>query len=68
MQALLMTPGWGSPGWDTDPELSAAGVVIAPVKLPLTSLLRLDPRFRLVYEDDVAVVFVAKQLKKASAP
>ena len=48
----------GVPGWDDDPDLSKAGVVIAKKDQALVSLLRLDPRFRLVYEDHIAVVFV----------
>ena len=47
----------GKPGWATDPELSAAGIIIADVNMPLCSLLRLDQRFELVYEDAVAAVF-----------
>lgn len=47
----------GLAGWDKDPELLAAGVVIAPRDCGLTSLLRLDPRFVLAYEDEVACVF-----------
>src|SRR5262249_43451260 len=50
----------GLPGWDRDPELSRARVVIAPVRQPLTELLRRDDRFRIAHEDDVAVVFVAR--------
>lgn len=50
----------GQPEWASDPELSAAGVVVAQRSLALTQLLRLDPRFQLVYEDQVAVVFIAK--------
>src|SRR5262249_18065075 len=48
-------------GWSTDPELAQARLVILPVGSALTSLLRRDRRFRLVYEDAVAVVFVANQ-------
>jgi hypothetical protein len=51
----------GEVGWDSDPDLVAAGVVIAPKKLetPLTDRLReATDRWRIVYEDDVAVVFV----------
>ena len=48
----------GFPDWDSDPELAAAGVVIAEVNMPLTQLLRLDHHFRKVYEDSVSVVFV----------
>jgi hypothetical protein len=50
----------GQPDWAFDPELAAAHIVIAQKNLPLTQLLRLDPRFEQVYEDQVAVVFVAR--------
>ena len=46
------------PTWQEDPELKQAGVVIGPVKAPLTQILRMDPRFRLAFEDKVAAVFV----------
>lgn len=48
----------GLPGWKDDPELRAAGVVVAHPRLALTELLRLDARFGVAYEDDVAVVFL----------
>src|SRR5262249_13843320 len=48
----------GAKGWQDDPELCAAGVVIADASGPLASLLRLDPRFRVLHEDEVAIVFV----------
>lgn len=48
----------GANGWATDPELLAARLVIASVHVPLTALLQADSRFRAVYEDSVAVVFV----------
>jgi hypothetical protein len=50
----------GEPEWASDPELAAAQTIIAQKNLPLTQLLRLDPRFEQVYEDQVAVVFIAK--------
>jgi hypothetical protein len=50
----------GLPGWDTDPELAGAGVVIAPVNTPLAELLRFNARFEQVHKDAVAVVFVAR--------
>jgi hypothetical protein len=50
----------GAAGWQDDPDLCAAGVVIAPADTPLASLLATDPRFRLVYEDPLARVFVKK--------
>lgn len=47
------------PDWASDPELKSAGLVIGPVKAPLTQMLRMDSHYRLVYEDKVAAVFVA---------
>jgi hypothetical protein len=49
----------GYPGWDLDPELANACLVIAELGRPLTSHLRHDARFKLVYEDDTAAVFVS---------
>ncbi len=50
------------PSWSSDPELAKAGVVIGPVKAPLVQVLRMDSKFRLVYEDKVAAVFVGTPL------
>jgi hypothetical protein len=50
----------GESNWASDSELAAAHIVIAQKNLPLTQLLRLDSRFELVYEDQVAVVFIAR--------
>ena len=50
----------GEEGWQSDPELAAARLIILPRKLTLTSLLRRDARFRVEYEDAVAVVFVRR--------
>jgi hypothetical protein len=47
------------PDWRTDPQLISARLVIAPVGAPLTQLLRADASFDLVFEDQVAAVFVA---------
>ena len=49
------------PDWASDAQLMKAGVVIGPVKAPLTQVLRMDSRFQLVYEDKVAAVFVARR-------
>jgi len=49
----------GSKGWESDPDLMRAKVVIAQKDRRLTSLLRVNPNYRIVYEDNVAVVFVA---------
>jgi hypothetical protein len=48
----------GRKGWDTDPDLLNARLVVAEVWRPLVSLLRSDSRFKLVYEDATAAVFV----------
>ena len=53
----------GAKGWDSDPELDAEQLVIAPSQIALASLLRLDTRYDLVYEDKIAAVFVAKTAK-----
>jgi hypothetical protein len=50
----------GKRGWTSDPELTAARLILAGVDWPLASLLRLDSRFTLVYEDAIAVVFTAQ--------
>ena len=55
------------PSWRTDKELMAAGLVIGPVKAPLVQVLRLDPRFQLAYEDEVAAVFLPGR-QRSSAP
>jgi hypothetical protein len=49
----------GLRGWESDPELMKARLVIGGVSHALTNLLRTDSRFKLVYEDGIAVVFVA---------
>jgi hypothetical protein len=49
------------PDWASDAQLTQAGLVIGPVKAPLTQALRMDPRFQLAYEDQVAAVFVARR-------
>jgi hypothetical protein len=51
----------GASDWQGDPDLAAAGVVVADAQTPLASLLRSDDRFRLVYEDRIARVFVSKR-------
>lgn len=48
------------PDWATDPQLASAGMVIGPVKAPLTQVLRLDPHWKLAYEDKLAAVFVRR--------
>jgi hypothetical protein len=51
----------GQPDWASDPQLQSAGLVLGPAKAPLTQLLRVDPHFKLVYEDKLSAVFVARK-------
>lgn len=41
----------------TDPYLAEAGVVLLPTKYPIASTLLLDRRFRVIYRDNLAVIF-----------
>ena len=47
----------GNSHWTEDSELNKAGVVIARKDKALAALLRLDPRFKVAYQDEIAVVF-----------
>lgn len=47
----------GGPHWNNDPDLNQAALVIASRHHALTSILQLDPRFRLTYQDDTSSVF-----------
>ena len=51
----------GEEGWQSDAELAAARLLILPRKAALALLERSDPRFRVVYEDGTAVIFVRRQ-------
>jgi hypothetical protein len=48
----------GAADWANDPALENARLIIANNNYALTSLLREDLRFRIVYEDATAVVFI----------
>ena len=51
----------GREGWESDPDLLDAGIVIGQRKSALVSLLRQDARFELVYQDALAAVFVPRR-------
>ena len=51
----------GKPGWDADPDLARANLVITPRDAAIASLLRFDPRFLVAYEDAQAVVFARQR-------
>ena len=50
----------GLPGWENDPDLAQANLIIWPTKSPLPGLLRCDPRFKQVFSDPQATVFVRR--------
>jgi hypothetical protein len=59
----------GRPGWESDPELSQAGIVLLPPNSPLAELLRRDPRFEhvpVVYSP--VRLFVARKKSPAKGP
>jgi hypothetical protein len=43
--------------YTSDPYLNESGLVLMPAKCPLANLLTVDSRFRLVYQDALAVVY-----------
>jgi hypothetical protein len=57
----------GSPGWETDPDLVAARLIIGQVSFPLVAKLKRDPDLELVYEDSVAAVFIRHNPELKSA-
>ncbi len=48
----------GVPGWRDFPPLQEANTVLAERESPLASLLQMDPAYKLVYQDQSAVIFV----------
>lgn len=59
-EILGAVPLWnGAAGWQDRPELQNANLVISDHSWPLALLLRSDPRFRVAYEDNTAVLFEA---------
>jgi hypothetical protein len=60
MDELFFNTGNGVPSYVNDPYLNAAGVVLLPRKLSLTKFLTADPRFQLIYQDQLAAVFVRR--------
>jgi hypothetical protein len=49
------------PDWATDHDLMSAKVIIGPAKAALSTVLRTDPRFQLVYQDELAAVFIPRK-------
>ncbi len=48
----------GQPDWNTDADLQSAHLIIGPVTAPLVQLLKFDARVKLVYQDQLAAVFI----------
>jgi hypothetical protein len=46
--------------YTTDPYLNESGVVLLGSEMPLAKILTVDPRFQLVFHDDIATVFVRR--------
>ena len=46
--------------YTTDPYLNEAGVVLLDSTLPLAKILTVDPRFQLVFHDEIATVFARR--------
>jgi hypothetical protein len=47
--------------WQTDPDLVRANFILIERSLPLASALAGEARYRLVYQDEIAMVFVKQQ-------
>jgi len=50
----------GYPGWDSDPDLLRANLIVAKRETQLVQLLRLQPCLQAAYEDQIAVVFIPR--------
>jgi hypothetical protein len=46
--------------YKTDPYLNESGVVLLDSNLPLAKVLTVDPRFQLIYHDNIATVFTRR--------
>ena len=60
MGGRFLATGSGEDSYLTDPYLTEAGVVLLQREMPLAALLQNDQRFRKIYEDRLAVVFVPR--------
>ena len=58
LEQKLLTTLNGESSYKTDPHLNDAGLVLLRKRDGLAAALNIDPRFRKVYEDQMAVVFV----------
>ncbi len=58
LDLLMHKSSLGEESYKSDPYLNDAGLVLLPRELPLAKLLTVDPKFRLVYQDRLAAVFI----------
>lgn len=49
-------------GWENDPDILAANIIMAPKDRVLTISLKAGSEWRILFEDDLCVVFVRRQL------
>lgn len=52
----------GHAGWDSDPDLLQANLIIAKRGAPLVQLLQLQPCMQAAYEDQVTAVFIPRNV------
>jgi hypothetical protein len=60
MDTLFFRTQQGDASYVDDPYLNEAKVVLLSKKVPLASVLLSDPRFSLIFQDSLAVVFVRR--------
>ena len=58
LDRLFATSENAEESYKTNPYLDEAGVVLLESELPLAKILSVDPRFKLVYQDKIATVYV----------
>ncbi len=49
-----------APGWENDPLLNESRLVLLQARYPLAKFLTADPRFQLIYQDNLALVFARR--------
>lgn len=53
--------------YTTDPYLNESGVVLLGSEMPLAKILSIDPRFQLIYHDDIATAYAKRMGSAPSA-
>jgi hypothetical protein len=60
LDELFYSSESAGPSYETDPYLADARLVILESRIPLSKILTIDPRFRLVYQDQIATVYARR--------